>query len=180
VRYSPPVRDITEDQLAEGAPEKEFNPWIASRLARKRVSAGALIRDSEQRVLTVVPTYKPTWEIPGGMCETNEEPRTTLEREIREELGVQWDIGRLLVVDWVPEHGVWPDAIHFIFDCGQISNRAMNGFTLPTDEISSVQMSPVEELSGRVRPSLARRVSAALNAVSKSQPQYLCFGRPEE
>jgi hypothetical protein len=38
-------------------------------LARKRMAAGALFRDEDGRVLLVNPTYKPTWDLPGGRRE---------------------------------------------------------------------------------------------------------------
>jgi hypothetical protein len=36
---------LDDDLLAEGEPEKEFIPGIAAKMPRKRVAAGALIRD---------------------------------------------------------------------------------------------------------------------------------------
>ncbi|HUR02170.1 MAG TPA: NUDIX hydrolase, partial [Nonomuraea sp.] len=40
-----------------------------ARQARKRVGVDALIRDHHGRVLLVDPTYKPDWDVPGGMAE---------------------------------------------------------------------------------------------------------------
>jgi hypothetical protein len=34
---------------------------------KKRIGAGVLIVDEFERVLLVEPTYKDTWEVPGGM-----------------------------------------------------------------------------------------------------------------
>jgi len=36
-------------------------------LPGKRIGAGLICRDADDRVLLVQPTYKPTWEIPGGV-----------------------------------------------------------------------------------------------------------------
>jgi len=44
---------LSEDLLAEGEPEREFNSGIASRLPRKRVGAGVLFRDSDGRLMMV-------------------------------------------------------------------------------------------------------------------------------
>jgi 8-oxo-dGTP diphosphatase len=63
-------------------------------LPTKRVGAGLLCRDASGRVLLVRPTYKPSWEIPGGVVETDESPAAAVAREVREELGIALFIGR--------------------------------------------------------------------------------------
>lgn len=84
--------------------------------ARKRVAADILLRDSAGRVLLVNPTYKPGWDLPGGMSEENEPPEQTVVRELTEELGLAVTPRTLLVVDWIPPHGPWDDQIAFVFD----------------------------------------------------------------
>jgi ADP-ribose pyrophosphatase YjhB (NUDIX family) len=63
--------------------------------ARKRVSADAIVRDERGQVLVVRPTYKPGWDMPGGMAEANERPDIAARRELREELGLDLIVGRL-------------------------------------------------------------------------------------
>ena len=46
-----------------------------SSLPGKRMGAGVLFTDETGRLLLVEPTYKPTWEIPGGAMEADESPR---------------------------------------------------------------------------------------------------------
>jgi 8-oxo-dGTP diphosphatase len=48
---------------------------------RKRVSADALIRDLQGRILLVDPGYKPGWDLPGGMAEANESPAACIQRD---------------------------------------------------------------------------------------------------
>ncbi|HEY3514361.1 MAG TPA: NUDIX hydrolase, partial [Kribbella sp.] len=110
--------DRQSDRAAEGEPEKEFNPGIAARLPRKTAAGGALIRDRAGRILFLEPTYKPTLDIPGGVVEYDESPYEACCREVKEEIGLDLEIGRLLVVDWVPAHGPWSDALAFVFDGG--------------------------------------------------------------
>ena len=43
-----------------------------------------------------------SWEIPGGGMDLGEYPLQTAQREIKEELGIDVQLGSLLVVDWVP------------------------------------------------------------------------------
>jgi ADP-ribose pyrophosphatase YjhB (NUDIX family) len=56
-----------------------------SQLSRKRVGAGALITDTAGRVLMVEPTYKDTWEVPGGVVEAGESAVAACQRECVEE-----------------------------------------------------------------------------------------------
>jgi 8-oxo-dGTP diphosphatase len=53
------------------------------------MGAGVLFTNAAGDPLLVEPTYKDTWEIPGGLVEAGEDPRTCAMREVREELG--WD-----------------------------------------------------------------------------------------
>lgn len=52
--------------------------------ARKRVGADAIVRDTSGRIHLVDPTYKPDWDLPGGMTEANEPPADAVRRELRE------------------------------------------------------------------------------------------------
>ncbi|MGZ4752474.1 MAG: NUDIX domain-containing protein [Oryzihumus sp.] len=65
-----------------------------------RVGAGALITNPSHEVLLVKPTDKDAWEISGGLVEAGESPRAAATRELREELGLDVTVGRLLAVDW--------------------------------------------------------------------------------
>ncbi len=93
-------QQLDDDLLAEGPPEAEFIPGIAGTFPSKRIAAAALIRDADDRFLLVEPVYKPTWLLPGGVVEQDEDPAAACAREVREELGLDLTPGRLLVVDW--------------------------------------------------------------------------------
>ncbi|WDZ84572.1 NUDIX domain-containing protein [Micromonospora cathayae] len=170
---------LAEDLFAEGEPEREFDPGIAGRLPRKRVAGGALIRDHAGRVLFVVPGYKPLLDIPGGMAEADESPLAACRREVQEEIGLDLDIGRLLVVDWVPAHGVWPDGVMFVFDGGQLDERSAAALQ-PTDpELRGLRFLAFDDAVPLLRPSMARRIRAALDALDENQPCYTEFGRKQ-
>ncbi|WP_370379516.1 NUDIX domain-containing protein [Catenulispora sp. GAS73] len=153
-----------QDMAAEGEPEVEFDPGIAARLPYKRVAAGALFRDSRGRILMAEPIYKPTLEIPGGMVEADEAPLDACVREVREELGPDLPIGRLLVVDWKPRHGVWGETILFIFDGGVLTNEQIAAIKLQPDELRAVHRLALTDVAGRVRPSMYRRIAQAEHA----------------
>lgn len=167
-----------EDLRAEGSvPEGENLAEIAQRMPRKRAGGGALFRDATGRVLFVVPTYKPTWEIPGGLVEADESPRIACERELREELGLDLGVGRLLVVDWVPAYGVWGDGLLFVFDGGVVAEDLVSEMRLPADELSAVQLRPLDEAAPHLRPAMTRRLRHALAAATDGSTHYLEFGR---
>jgi 8-oxo-dGTP diphosphatase len=81
------------------------------------MAAGVLIRDTDDNVLLVKPTYKDGWDIPGGYVEPGESPAQACSRELVEELGLRSPVGRLLVVDWAP-HPDEGDKVLWIFDGG--------------------------------------------------------------
>jgi 8-oxo-dGTP pyrophosphatase MutT (NUDIX family) len=168
---------MDDDLHAEGEPEDEYHPGTAARLARKRAAGGAIIRDEESRLLFVEPTYRPYLEIPGGAVEENESPRFACERELREELGLCIHVGRLLVVDWVPIHGVWADGLMFVFDGGILSPDLMASIELPATELAGFRLLHLQQAAVRLKPSMVRRLAAALDALKGKETMYLEFGR---
>jgi len=56
--------------------------------------------DGDGNVLLVNPTYKPGWELPGGVVEADESPADACRREVREELGLDVEVGELMCVDY--------------------------------------------------------------------------------
>ena len=111
-------------------PRSDLAAWQAT-LPRKRMGAGVLVRDSDDRVLLVEPTYKPDWEIPGGTIELDESPRTGCAREVREELGLDLAVGRLLVFEWQPSAHDRTESLLFVYDGGVLPSDAE--ITLPAD-----------------------------------------------
>jgi ADP-ribose pyrophosphatase YjhB (NUDIX family) len=166
--------DRLEDLLAEGEPEAEFHAGIAARLPRKTVAGGALFRDRRGRILFLEPTYKPTLDIPGGIAEYDESPYDACVREVQEEIGLELEIGPLLVVDWVPAMGPWTDALAFVFDGGVLDDIPL---TLDQTEARAHHYLTLDEAAPRIRPSMARRLALAQQALRADHPAYSNFGR---
>jgi 8-oxo-dGTP diphosphatase len=148
--------------------------------ARKRVAADVLVRDASQRILLVDPSYKPAWDLPGGMAEANEPPLEAVRREVREELGLELTAGRLLCVDWVSPHGPWDDTLMFLFDGGTLTAPEISRLRLLDDELTAYQFCTEAEAAHLLRPYVWRRVQAALRALRTGHVCYLQDGQPVE
>jgi 8-oxo-dGTP pyrophosphatase MutT (NUDIX family)/predicted kinase len=147
-------------------------------LPRKRIGAGLICRDRVGRVLLVQPTYKPTWEIPGGVVEAGESPAMTVAREIEEELGVTLPVGRLLVVDWLPVRRPKTEGLMIQFDGGVIDGAVTRRFRLPAAELRDWRFFAPGDLGDALPDHTARRTLAALEMIAAGGSAYLEWGRP--
>ena len=168
----------TDGELYERDPQA-WNAYLAegnAKQARKRVSADVILRDVHGRILLVDPTYKPDWDLPGGMAEANEPPADALRRELREELGLDIQVGDLLCVDWVSPHGPWDDLLNFIFDGGALNDSSIDDLRLIDHELRAFEFCDEGQAKERLRPYVWRRVSAALEALETGRARYLQDG----
>lgn len=141
--------------------------------ARKRVAAKVLLRDDQGRVLLVDPTYKPFWDLPGGMAEANESPDQAALRELREELGLSLELGALLCVEWVAPQDPWDDLIMFVFDGGTISPEVAQKLRPEDEELREVGWYTPEQASGLLREDVWERTRQALHAQEDKTTTYL-------
>jgi ADP-ribose pyrophosphatase YjhB (NUDIX family) len=144
-----------------------------ARQARKRVAADVLIRDEAGRVLLVDPTYKEGWDLPGGMVEANESPRSGALRELDEELGLAPTLGRPLVIEWAGAHGPWDDQIVFVFDGGVIRDAEAASIQIRDPEIATWRFFDVDAARGEMREHIGRRLRAAVNSLETGSTHYL-------
>lgn len=132
-------------------------------LPKKRMAAGALFVNAENHILLVHPTYKPRWEIPGGVTEEDESPRQSAQREVLEEIGLNCKIGRLLVVDYNDRVDVKPESLMFIFDGGILSEEDIQNIHLQETELDDFGFFPVDSLPETMNDTLRHRVQRAYN-----------------
>ena len=117
---------------------ESFRSLLNSFLPRKRAIAQMLVRDTQGRVLLCRLTYKLDWDLPGGVVEVGESPRTAVAREVEEELGLAIEPGepskRLSVVEHLLtsliEAGADRDALIVAHGGGVVSDIA--GFVAAT------------------------------------------------
>jgi 8-oxo-dGTP diphosphatase len=149
---------------------------VGYEVPRIPASAGGLIFDRRGRLLILKPNYKKGWTIPGGQVDaTGESPWEACRREVKEECGLEVVEGRLVCVDFLRPKRNRPGGMRFLFHCGVLSDRTLEGITLQAAELDEYRLlAPVdaaELLSGPVR----RRVAVGVEAKSCV---YLEEGRP--
>lgn len=139
----------------------------------KRMGAGALFADSKGDILIVKPSYKDVWEVPGGVVELNESPRKTAEREIKEEIGLDKKLSKLLCVDYQDPYDIKTESLMFIFDGGILSQDDIASIELDGKEVVEFKLAPLDEACKLLSPVLARRIEQAVIAKTQNTAVYL-------
>ena len=125
-------------------------------------AAGALFRDAQGDVLLVRPRSRPGWDIPGGMIEAGESPIQACVREVREELGLAVQMGRLLAHEHVPTCSLGCPLDLFVFDGGVLGDREIAEITLDQTELCDLHWATVGSLPSLLTQSQSRRILRAL------------------
>ncbi len=122
-------------------------------------SAGALcvIERDDGRILLVAQTYRSGWGLPGGLMARGEVPEDAARREVREEVGLEVELGPpTVVVD--PE----PRRIDVVF-----AGRAADGQDLDAIEPRSPEIDEVGWFDRQRPPRLQPETIAALDALDR-------------
>ncbi len=175
-----PVDRIVYARLATDVPLDQpegFRALLNSFLPRKRGISQMLIRDERGRVLLCQLTYKPDWDLPGGVVEVNESPQLAVAREVEEELGLTIAPGRLVLTDWLPPWSGWDDALCLVFDGGVHDASLTDAIVRQTREIRSAEFCTLEQVRERCADYTARRIEAALDNLAEGGPAYTESGR---
>ncbi|MFD3678457.1 NUDIX domain-containing protein [Streptomyces sp. NPDC058613] len=135
-------------------------------------SAAALIRDEQGRVLIVDPVHKERWNLPGGHVEEGELPTAALRRELREELGLDLEVGDLLVTAWVTR----PEGSHvfYVFDGPVLDAERQRAIRPQESEIGEIRFCRPEDIAPSMIPPFALAIwNRALAAREEKRAAYL-------
>lgn len=155
-----------------------FTGVMNSVLPRKRLIAHALITDPWDRVCLLETTFKPDWELPGGIVNVGESPWAGAVREIDEELSLDVEVGRILVVDWLAPYLGWEDAVELIFEGGQLTQEQIETIVADPGEIRAVHWLAPDKAADRMAPFARGRMLAAVACRLGGGTQYLERGLP--
>lgn len=111
-----------------------------------RVSVKALIRDQQGNVL-VVKEGDEYWDLPGGGTDHSEDLTVSMKREIREEIGLDVEVGDLYdSIKFVSVDGI--HALFLIYECHAVDESALDSLKLrPEHEADEITWLKPEELT---------------------------------
>lgn len=128
-------------------------------LPRHSVSAGAAVVREDGRILAIKRRDNGAWVQPGGIVELNEDPRTTVVREVLEETGVKVEAGELTGIYKNMQRGV----VSLVFRCAVIGGEAQT-----TAEAAEVAWLTATEVRERMAEAFAIRL---LDGLAQARPQ---------
>ena len=130
------------------------------------MGSGAVMMDGDGSVLLVNPTYKPGWELPGGVVEADESPADACRREVKEELGIDVEVGELMCVDYNRATADYLESLMFLFRVRSLSPEQAAAITLSAAEVSEFRFCTLEEAHELLPVRVARRLAAVLDGGS--------------
>ncbi|WP_157419968.1 NUDIX domain-containing protein [Actinomadura kijaniata] len=139
------------------------------------MSAACLVHQGtadDGAVLLVKPSYRPYWQLPGGLVKRNEPPQRAAARELGEEAGLSVGVpDRLLVVHWMPARGDRPaPMLNWIFHAPVVHGDPQ---VVSPEEISDVQFVPWEKAKKLLPDEDAPRLPAARRALREGRTVYV-------
>ncbi len=146
---------------------------FTSGMPTKRLAADCVFTDEAGRLLVLDPPYKGTWDIPGGIVEVDESPWRAAQREIHEEIGLDIEPGRLLVVDWKRRYGDFTEVVAMLFDGGTLSAQDIDRIMLDPSEVRGYRFVELAEAGMLLDAELFTRVSTGLAARASGRTEYL-------
>lgn len=107
--------------------------------------AGAVVRDGEGRLLLVRRAHEPSlglWSIPGGRVEEGETPREAARREVREETGLDVEVGELVATVDLGPYVVDDFAARVVGGTLLAGDDATEAAFFTAEEVRALELSP--------------------------------------
>ncbi len=140
--------------------------WWAARAINDRFLLGAIgvIQDDAGQVLLFYHTYRRRpWGLPSGWMVRDESPLGAVEREVREETGLEVRADRLLLIGAMRDRPM----LEFV-----VSASLLGGTFRPSAEVSEARWWPPDEIRGLRMGRMLRVLDLALQVPSGQIGQY--------
>ena len=141
-------------------------------LPKKRMSAGAIIRNESNKVLFVKPHYRETWLVPGGVVDADESPKQACERETLEEIGLSLKVSDLLVNVYTYPSEDNTESLSFMFDGGILGQEQIAAINYQDAEIEKHKFMTLEEARPLLTEGFALTIENALKALEQNRCVY--------
>jgi 8-oxo-dGTP diphosphatase len=118
--------------------------------ASSQPTVSAFVLDGDGRILLARRKFDPDaglWDVPGGFLEEGEEPVAGLRRELREEAGIEIEVGRFVGL-FTDSYSDPPDERHVLNLVWEA--RIASGEPTPDDDVSQLEWFPKDALPSDV------------------------------
>jgi 8-oxo-dGTP diphosphatase len=153
---------------------------LSEQIPKKRMAAAALFLNTQNEILIVKPIYRERWLLPGGVVEARESPRQACMREVKQELGLEVAVGKLLCVDYKVQQGTREEGIEFVFFGGMLTDEVVRRIQLQLDELDEFRFVGLEDAVEQLNPWSASRLPFSLQALQEGTTVYLEDGQKVE
>ncbi len=140
-------------------------------LAKKPMGADVLFLNEENKMLVVKPNYKDEWLLPGGTVESGESPKDGAIREIKEEIGLDIEIQKMLCLDY--SKTTEGDNLKFVFFGGMLNSEQIGNIRLQETELLDFKFVTMEEASKLFGPRKIKRIPHCFFALENNTVAYL-------
>ncbi len=144
----------------------------------KRVSSIGFILNKEQKILLVKPSYYQFWHLPGGFVDEHESPLQAISREIKEEINLNMEPERLMIVDYEAGSEQTKEVLVFIFDFGIVDQHGFSGLKVDNTEIIDFSFFDKEQAVEMVGPDRRKRLEICYQARRNDEFYYLNNHKP--
>ena len=144
----------------------------------KRVSSIGFILNEEQKILLVKPSYYKFWHLPGGFVDEHESPLQAISREISEEINLNMEPERLMMVDYEAGGEQTKEVLVFIFDFGTVDQDKFIQLKVDNSEIIDFGFFDMDTAIRLVGPDRSNRLEICYQVHQNSSFYYLNNHKP--